>query len=59
MLRGSPRESDLIDSSDAERLPSALVGDERCFLQVLINLINNALKFTTEGSVDIKFAYNY
>ena len=29
-------------------------GDPHCFLRLLTNLLSNALKFTTEGSIDIK-----
>ena len=53
-----PSESDSVESSEVECLPLALVGDERCFLQVLINLTNNAIKFTSGGNVTIKLAYN-
>ena len=36
-----------------------LVGDKRRFKQVMINLIKNALKFTTSGYIKIKIGYNY
>ena len=35
-----------------------LLGDERRFKQVMINLVKNALKFTTVGRVDIKVSFN-
>lgn len=36
-----------------------LIGDERRFQQVLINLIKNALKFTTAGSITVKSRYDF
>ena len=35
-----------------------VIGDERRFKQVLINLVKNALKFTVFGSISIKACYN-
>ena len=35
-----------------------LIGDERRFKQVLINLVKNALKFTFEGSIEVTVRYN-
>ena len=35
-----------------------LVGDERRFKQVLVNLIKNALKFTFKGRIDLRVNYD-
>ena len=42
----------------AGTLPQMLYGDERRLKQVLINLIKNAKKFTTEGVIEIRTCYN-
>ena len=39
------------------QLPYLLLGDERRLKQVLINLIQNAYKFTREGTITIKVCY--
>ena len=36
-----------------------LIGDKRRFKQVMINLLKNALKFTSKGFIKIKAGYNY
>ena len=43
-----------VDQTD---LPKKLIGDSRCLKQILINLVKNALKFTSEGSIKIKTEY--
>ena len=43
-------------SSPPQKLPK-LIGDERRFKQILINLVKNALKFTISGSITIKANY--
>ncbi len=41
----------------SEDIPSVLFGDEIRIRQIMLNLINNAIKYTHEGSVDIDVSY--
>jgi len=38
-------------------LPASVIGDAKCLRQVLMNLLNNAVKFTQQGWVVLKVSY--
>jgi len=42
----------------SEDIPSVMLGDEIRVRQVMLNLINNAIKYTHEGSVTINVSYD-
>ncbi|NVJ98860.1 MAG: transporter substrate-binding domain-containing protein [Alphaproteobacteria bacterium] len=37
--------------------PTTVLQDEKLLRQILVNLIGNAIKFTTEGSVDVRLSF--
>lgn len=39
-------------------MPEYIISDERRLKQVLINLLSNALKFTTEGSIQVQSKFD-
>lgn len=45
-----------LSASLDHQLPARMVGDARRMYQVLLNLTDNAVKFTTRGSVEIRLA---
>lgn len=47
---------ELIMDLDAT-LPSGMIGDEQKIRRVVMNLVNNAIKFTDDGGVSIIFSY--
>ncbi len=49
---------ELIVKAD-ESLPSVLYGDANRLRQVMVNLLNNAVKYTHEGSVELNISANY
>lgn len=54
LLMGSP----VIFSVRADnRIPEKLKGDKRHIKQVLINILNNAVKYTTEGYIELSISF--
>ena len=48
------------EESESQTLPPReIIGDERRFKQVLINLVKNAFKFTIKGQIEIDANYDY
>lgn len=56
MAKKSEKKLELIVDCEAE-MPSVLIGDEQKIRRVVMNLVNNAIEFTSEGCVCIHFGY--
>ncbi len=54
-IKAQQKALDLILDVDSN-LPDKLYGDEMRFRQVVVNILNNAIKYTQEGSVTLKVA---
>jgi CheY-like chemotaxis protein/anti-sigma regulatory factor (Ser/Thr protein kinase) len=58
MLRPQAAEKALIfDVQNVGRLPRIVRSDEKCMRQILINLIGNAIRFTSTGSVTLRVSH--
>ncbi len=59
MTMNKAREKGLVYDLDvAPEIPSVLRGDEIRIRQVILNLVNNAIKYTSEGKVSIHFGFD-
>lgn len=56
MAKKSEKKLELIVDCEAD-MPSVLIGDEQKIRRVIMNLVNNAIEFTSEGCVSIRFGY--
>lgn len=56
MAKKSEKKLELIIDC-ATDMPSILIGDEQKIRRVIMNLVNNAVEFTSEGCVSIYFGY--
>lgn len=55
--RAADKNLDLVFKIDAE-VPTAVIGDSTRIRQVLVNLVNNAIKFTNTGAVSVHISNN-
>lgn len=56
MAKKSEKKLELIIDCETD-MPSVLIGDEQKIRRVIMNLVNNAIEFTSEGCVSIRFGY--
>lgn len=58
LTRAEKKNIDLIMDVD-EDIPYKLFGDDIKIRQIILNILTNAVKYTTEGSVTLKLTYEY
>lgn len=56
MARKSEKNLELIVNCDIS-MPSMLIGDEQKIRRVILNVVNNAIKFTNEGCITVGIGY--
>ena len=56
MAKKSEKKLEFIVNCEAD-MPSVLIGDEQKIRRIIMNIINNAIEFTTEGCVSVRFGY--
>ncbi len=56
MAKKSDKNLELVVNCDAD-MPNILIGDEQKLRRVIMNLVNNAIEFTSEGGVCIEFGF--
>ena len=60
MTRLRAQKKDLLFNYNvSEEIPSVLYGDEIRIRQIMLNIINNAIKYTMQGSVDINISSKF
>ena len=60
MTRLRAQKKDLLFNYNvSEEIPSVLCGDEIRIRQIMLNIINNAIKYTQQGSVDINISSRF
>ncbi len=53
-----PNANPVIISADLSELPDTLIGDEQKIMQIVNNLMSNAVKFTLKGEIKISASYS-
>ncbi len=56
MAKKSEKQLEFIIDCEPD-IPSVLIGDEQKIRRVIMNIVNNAIEFTSEGCVSIRFGY--